>query len=290
MKKITAIALTALTLLSVGCNSNKEGDTADGARVPTTSDSLRVALANQDSLLMLMNDVAEGMAQIKQMGNILGSTTGTSPEAVNKRQQIRDDILAIQQDLQQRRERLAELEKKLNDAGANNKVLRRTIETLKAQIADQEGTITSLRNELAAANVRIDELNSSVDSLNTTVANVSSERAAAQERAASLNAELNTCYYIVGTNKELKSKKVIESGFLRKTKVLPGQVETAAFIKADKTTLTSIPLYSHKAKVMTNQPASSYQIVEGTNGMKTLKITNPGQFWEKSNFLVIKTD
>lgn len=289
MKKISLLAAAAMAALAIGCNSNKEGNEAS-ANAPTTSDSLRVALANQDSLLMLMNDVAEGMAQIKQMGNILGSTTGTSPEAVNKRQQIRDDILAIQQDLQQRRERLAELEKKLNDAGNTNATLKRTIETLKAQIADQEGTIASLRNELAAANVRIDQLTTSVDSLNSTVANVSEERTAAQERAAALNAELNTCYYIVGTNKELKTKKVIESGFLRKTKVIPGQVETSQFIRADKTQLTSIPLHSKKAKVMTSQPANSYQIVEDANGTKTLRITNPGLFWEKSNFLVIKID
>lgn len=289
MKKISLLAVAAMAALAIGCNSNKEGNDAN-ANTPTTSDSLRVALANQDSLLMLMNDVAEGMAQIKQMGNILGSTTGSSPEAVNKRQQIRDDILAIQRDLQQRRERLAELEKKLNEAGNTNTTLKRTIETLKAQIADQEGTIASLRNELAAANVRIDELTSSVDSLNTTVASVSEERAAAQERAAALNAELNTCYYIIGTNKELKDKKVIESGFLRKTKVIPGQVETSLFIRADKTQLTAIPLHSKKAKVMTAQPANSYQIVEDANGAKTLRITNPGLFWEKSNFLVVKID
>lgn len=289
MKKISALALTALTLLSVACNSNKESD-SDTVHYPTTSDSLRVALANQDSLLMLINDVAEGMAQIKQMSGILGSTTGNSPEAINRRQNVRDDIMAIQNDLQQKRDRLAELEKKLASTSADKKLLQRTIETLRTQIAEQESTIAGLREELAAANIRIDELSSSVDSLNSTVATVSEERAAAQQHAAQLNAELNTCYYIVGTNAELKSKNVVESGFLRKTKVLPGEVETASFIRADKSTLTTIPLYSKKAKVMTNQAPSSYQITEDASGMKTLRITNPAQFWEKSNFLVIKTD
>ncbi len=289
MKKFAAIALAALAVMGTACH-NEKGQNDEQGNYPTTSDSLRVALANQDSLLMLMNDVSEGLSQIKQMENILDATTGMSPEAQNKRQQIRNDILAIQQTLQKNRDRLAELEKKLGDASANNKTLQRSIETLKKQIADQEGTIQTLRNELASANIKIDQLNNSVDSLNTTVANVSEERSAAQARAAELNAELNTCYYVIGTNKELKAKKVIESGFLRKTKVLPGDQSTANFIKGDKTQLHSIPLYSKKAKVMTNQPASSYELVKDANGSYTLKITNPGAFWEKSNFLVIKID
>ncbi|MGM9822310.1 MAG: hypothetical protein ACI30D_06955 [Muribaculaceae bacterium] len=293
MKKVTVLALCALTLAAASCSKDKSESTEEEVAVvnyPSTADSLRVALANQDSLLMLMNDVSEGLMQIKQMENILDATTGMSAEAQDKRQQIRNDILAIQDRLKINRERLANLERKLAESNNHNKTLTASIETLKKQIADQEGTIETLRGELAAANIKIDRLNNSVDSLNTTVANVSEERSQAQARAEALNAELNTCYYVVGTGKELKSKNVIESGFLRKTKVLPGDQSTSNFIKGNKSTLTTIPLYSKKAKVMTNQPASSYQLVKDANGSYTLKITNPGAFWEKSNFLVIKID
>ena len=41
---------------------------------------------------------------------------------------------------------------------------------------------------------------------------------------------------------------------------------------------------------MTNQPADSYEIVEGADKVKILKITNPARFWNQSNFLVIKID
>ncbi len=290
MKKIAGITLTALAIMASACHSDKTQNEGDGAYTPTTSDSLRVALANQDSLLMLMNDVSEGLSQIKQMENLLDATTGMGPEAQNKRQQIRNDIMAIQQQLQKNRDRVADLEKRLAASNSNNQTLQRSIETLKKSIAEQEGTIQSLRNELAAANIKIDALNSSVDSLNTTVATVSEERSQAQARAEQLNAELNTCYYVIGTGKELKTKNIIESGFLRKTKVLPGDQSTANFIKGDKTKLTVIPLYSKKAKVMTNQPASSYTLEKDANDSYTMRITNPGAFWEKSNFLVVKID
>lgn len=290
MKKLAALAFTAIAVVATSCHQEKAQNEAQVANYPTASDSLRVALANQDSLLMLMNDVSEGLSQIKQMENILDATTGMSPESQNKRQQIRNDILLIQEQIQKNRDRLAQLEKKLNDSNNTNKTLTRSIETLKKQIADQEGTIQTLRNELSAANVKIDNLNTTVDSLHSTVSAVTEEREAARAQAAQLNAELNTCYYIVGSNKELKAKKVIETGFLRKTKVLPGDQQTSNFIKGDKTKLVNIPLYSKKAKVMSNQPASSYEIVKDAHGICTLHITNPGAFWEKSNFLVIKID
>lgn len=142
MKKIAGITLTALAIMASACHSDKTQNEGDGAYTPTTSDSLRVALANQDSLLMLMNDVSEGLSQIKQMENLLDATTGMGPEAQNKRQQIRNDIMAIQQQLQKNRDRVADLEKRLAASNSNNQTLQRSIETLKKSIAEQEGTIS----------------------------------------------------------------------------------------------------------------------------------------------------
>ena len=61
------------------------------------------------------------------------------------------------------------------------------------------------------------------------------------------------------------------------------------FTKADRRTLSEIPLHSHKAELMTNHPKDSYEIVANGN-VKTLRILNAHKFWEKSNFLVVKVD
>ncbi len=289
MKTLTYTVLAALVFGVAACDSKKGAQ--DGAdNYPTTADSLKVAMANQDSLLMLVNDISEGMAQIKQLENILSTTGDLTAESKDRRQQIRDDMMAIQQTLQQRRDRLAELEKKLNASNSDNKTLRRTIETLKQQIADQEGTIEGLRGELAQANINIERLTAATDSLNSAVKDITAAKDQAREEATKLTNELNTCYYVVGSGKELKEAKIIEGGFLRKTKVLQADFQMNAFIKADKRTLTSIPLHSKKAKVMTQQPQSSYEIVEDASGQKILKITDATAFWNKSNYLVIQID
>ena len=103
-----------------------------------------------------------------------------------------------------------------------------------------------------------------------------------------LNNELNVCYYVVGSKKELKKNKIIQTGFLRKTKIMEGDFERSYFTKADKRTLSLIALHSKKADVLSKHPAGSYQIVEDANGLKSLKITDSSRFWELSNFLIVK--
>ena len=279
-----AVGMLALS----ACQNKNVSEVEDGT--PTTADSLKIALANQDSLLVLMNDVAEGMSQIKQMENILSSTGDLSAESRDKRQQIRKDMLLIQQTLQMRRDRLEELEKKLQNSSGNNSTLQKSIQTLKKQIADQESTIESLRAELANANINIQRLTANVDSLNTEVANANAAKTQVEEEAATLTNELNVCYYALGSKKELKDHKLIETGFLRKTKIMPQDFEQSYFTKADKRTLLNIDLHSKKAKVLTNQPKDSYEIIEMPNGNKVLKIVAPARFWNTSNFLIVEID
>lgn len=287
MKKFATLLIAGLAL-TTAC-THKSGETTAGD-VPTTSDSLRIALANQDSLLVLMNDVADGMAQIKQMENILSSTGNLTAESQDRRQQIRNDMLVIQQTLQMRRDRLAELEKKLQGSSANNSTLQKSIQTLKKQISDQESTIETLRSDLANANIHIEKLTANVDSLNTQVASVTAAKEQVEQVASDLTNELNTCYYAMGSKSELKEHKLIETGFLRKTKIMPEDFEQSYFTVGDKRTLTTIDLHSKKAKVLTNQPSDSYTITEAPNGSKVLKITSPARFWSLSNFLVIQID
>lgn len=287
MKKLTTIFLFVIAVLMTACNGDKLKQAED--RNASLDDSLKMALANQDSLFSLLNDITEGMGQIKDMEKILSSTSDLGAESQSKKEQIRNDMIAIQKALQDRRERLAELESKLAKQSSYNTTLKRTIENLKAEIATQETTILTLRNDLTAANIKIEELDMRVDSLNTTVANVTHEKELAQEESANLANELNTCYYAIGTKNELKKNNIIETGFLRKTKIMSGDYEQSYFTKADKRQLTTIALHSDKAKILTIQPSSSYEIVD-SNGMKVLKITNADKFWSLSNYLVIQVD
>ena len=133
----------------------------------------------------------------------------------------------------------------------------------------------------------ISNLNSSVDSLNNQVTNINSQREEAEKRSADLANELNTCYYVVGSNKELKEHSILEKKFLSHTKVLEGNFDRSYFTRADKRTLREIETFSERAKILTKQPVNSYRIEE-RNGSKVIVITNSTLFWEKSDYLVIE--
>lgn len=285
MRKLIAIGITGILILS-GCTDKKKLEEAERQNDATRAELIE-AVNDRDQLLSLVNEISAGMDQIKQLENIL-SVSGKN-ETPGQREQIQADIAAIQQTLQQRREKLAELEKKLSASSVANTELKKTIASLRSQIDSQAGEITALRTDLSAAAGKIGELDATVDSLHTTVTTVTAERDSTEQQNTIITNELNQCFYAIGTKSELKDNKIIETGFLRKTKLLKGDFDQSFFTTADKRTLTTLDLNSDKAEVLTNQPAGSYVITE-VNGHKVLRITNPVAFWSLSNYLVIKID
>ena len=285
MKKYVILIATGL-LCMTACNEGKLKIAE--ARNVQLDDSLQTALANQDSLFILLNDITDGMTQIKAMEKILNSGN-LSSETASRKDQIKSDMAAIQQALQQRRQRLAELEKKLSTSQQYSTTLKRTIDNLKAEIAQQEASISTLRNDLQAAKIQVADLSRSIDSLSITVIEERQATELAQQEAQSVTNELNTCFYAIGSKKELKEANIIETGFLRKTKLMQADFQQSYFTRADKRTLNSIPTHSKKAKILTNMPSDSYNI-EDADGYKIIQITDPARFWSLSNYLVIQVD
>ncbi len=288
MKKVLILLLAGAALLPACKNKEAEQEAEHQAQVAAaTREELADAVADRDQLLTLVNEISSDMSQIKQLENILTVSGGN--ETPGQREQIRADIAAIQQTLQQRRERLDELEQRLNSSNLNNRNLQTTVATLRQQIDGQTQEIAQLRANLDEARTQIGELDNTVDSLHQTVTLVTAELDSTSIAATQLSNDLNTCYYAIGTKNELKENRIIETGFLRRTKIMEGDFNAGFFTRADKRTLPSIDLNSNEAKVLTNQPEDSYTI-DNVNGHKVLRITNPAKFWSLSNYLVVQID
>lgn len=288
MKKFIILFFAAAAILQSCGKTEAEQQQADQEAInEATRQELADAVSDRDQLLTLVNEISQDMNQIKQLENIL-SVSGTT-ETADQRDQIRADIAAIQQTLQQRRERLDDLERRLNNSNLTNSNLQTTVRTLREQIESQTEEISQLRGNLDEARTQIGALDAQVDSLHETVTNVTAELDSTTTVNQSLTTALNTCYYAIGTKDELKEKHIIETGFLRRTRLMEGEFDQDFFNSADKRTFVSLDLNSNKAKVLTNQPADSYRIVEA-NGHKVLQVTNPAKFWSLSNYLVIQID
>ncbi len=297
MKKIVIISLAffAVSSLSLSCKKGAEEKkvNTDSIENVELKGELASVNAQKDSLNTLMNDIADGMNQILDIQSVM-SSSNLGSETVDKKNHLRDQVVAIQEMVKDRQRRLNELEKKLSASGAYSDDLKKQVTTLKKQLQNQEKIINQLTEELQAANVKIGKLNLRVDSLRTENTQVKSDLntekqnvAAEKERNTNLTNTMNECFYVIGSKKELKEQKIIETGFLRKTKVMEGDYTKSYFTKADKRTLTQINLHNKKAQVMSKHPAGSY-VIEEVGGQKVLRITNPTRFWELSNYLVVK--
>ena len=273
-----------LTSMLFSCNVNNEKEQQSLAEV--TKQELATALNERDQLLSLVKEVSAGLNEIKQLENIMTIAANKQYENPGQKNRILADIACLKKKIQQRKTHLDDLESKLQKSTINGKELQETIKALRTQIDSQMEEIESLRQQLTAANEHIGALNNAVDSLNTTVSTVTGERYAAQEASVKLENKLNACFYVIATKSELKKHNIIESGFLRKTKLMKGDFDKDFFVISDKRTLTTLPLNATKVKVLSSHPENSYELIE-ENGQKNLKINNPDKFWSLSNYIVI---
>lgn len=297
LKKIITLVAMVAVIATTSCKNDEKAKQEQAQKIQeqemlnqATREELAEAVADRDELLSLVNEIQQGLVEVKSLESVVTVNTSESPD---RRTIIRNDIAAIQTALNDRKARLAELEKKLSASNLYSEELKKTIASLNKQIEEQAAEIERLNNELTStktqlseANTKITKLDSKVDSLNTTVASVTTERNTAEAQAAALTTQLNTGFYVLGSKKELKEHNILQG----RKDVLQGQFDKSYFTSVDKTKVTSINTYSKKCKVLTKQPKDSYRIDEGSNKIKTIVITNPERFWMASNYLVVQTD
>ena len=105
MKKIAFMAAICAAATLASCGNGDKLKEAQNENTELKGD-LQETLATQDSLFMLLNDISDGMSQIKDLEKIVNTPSDLSGESQSRKDQIKNDMMAIQQALQQRRERL----------------------------------------------------------------------------------------------------------------------------------------------------------------------------------------
>jgi len=286
MKKIfIAIAALGGMLAVVSCGNSKLNEEQE--KNYRLNDSLQQALNNADSMFSILYDVTTGLEQISRLEHLLnGSVNAEDPSA---RHTIEEQMAIIQKGLIDRRKRIEELESKLKDNNGANSRLKSQIAALRSQIDEQAAAVSDLTARLQAANFRIETLTDSVSGLQAAVDTMAAEKTQVEGELNRAIDDLNAVYYVIGTKDELKDHNFISGGgFLRKTKVLEGDFDKDYMTRADKRSITVIPLDVKKAEVLTKHPEETYSLEKGQNDMLTLRILNPERFWAASNLLVVE--
>ena len=287
-KSIIYLALGALLLSSCAGKDDKKIQ-EDSMKIATLTEEYNEATSFNDSLMLLMGDIYTGLDSINAQEGLLYNMG--SGDNTDRRAEIRQNLANIKARLNANKQVLDQMQAKLDASGNQNAVLNKTITQLKQRLESQDKKIADLETQLATAKEEITNLSNQVTETQEQVKTETAAKEQAQAEAAASDAAVNTVYYAIGTNKELKKNGLLEKKFLGQTKVLKGdEINLGYFTKVDKRNLKSIPTNSKKVKIWTSVPQESYRIVENADKTKTINILNPNEFWKYSPYLVIQVD
>lgn len=285
MKKI-AYYLVAATIIVMATSCN-----GGSASMKEQLDSLQTAYEQRNADYNELNEylgvIATGLDSIAlQEGQLLKNDEGPTLN----REQIKKNLDSFQQTLQNQRERIAVMEKKLQTNQKYSAHLRSIIATMKQQLAQKDEEIANLRKLVDDKNVDIARLKENVQNLQQRNEMQTGLIASHEETIKNQESSLNTVYIKIGTKKELKNAGLLDGGFLKKTKVDFDKIDKSAFKAVDKREIGQIDLgNAKKAKVMTPQPEGSYRIDQA--GKSTiLSITDKEKFWAVYDFVIIQID
>ncbi len=232
-----------------------------------------------------INEIQGTLDTIKQKENLINLTTDRGGELkLSAKEQIKSDIQTIYSLMQKNRETLGALSKKLKNANMKVDELNKMVERLNKDLAAKAAEIEDLRARLAKLNTAFEMANLKIDTLSRTVKDQGSQISSQNQTIAAQDEALNTAYYVIGTNKELKKSGIIKSG-----EVL-ADFNKDLFTKIDIRNTTEISILSKKAKIISSHPSSSYKFSGDKKVIQALQILDYKAFWSNSKYLVIVVD
>lgn len=254
-------------------------------------DSLAQVVRTKDSLIETVfadiNAITDNLARIKARENII---TAVDPEGIRRPlDQINSDIAAIDELMQQNRERIEGMERtvaQLRKANVRIKSLEHLVSDLNGQLEEKNNEISQLRTRVAEMSVEVEELEQKLEEEKI---ERKQEVDSLSQNNTVLDEQLHSVYYIVGQEKKLREAQIIDKrGFIGRTLTTAAENSLEFFLKVDSRELLEVPIRQKKVTIVTSHPEGSYQLIEADNKVVLkLVITDPVRFWEASKVLIV---
>ena len=283
MKHIATAAALGVVALLASCVSRQVAVEAE-----SRSDSLELVVSAKDSLINAVfadiNAISENLALIKSRENLI-TVAGESEGGRRPVEEIDNDIKAIDRLLRENRAKIESLQRsaaQLRKANLRIDGLEKMIADMNRQLAEKKAEVEQLRESLVRVGDEVKSLTEEVAVRSAEVENLSGEKVELQN-------QLNTVYYIVGAEKELRDAQIInKQGFIGRTLTVGRNSNFDSFTMADSRLLSEVPVGQKKATLVTSHPEGSYELVTDANKVvEKLIITDPVRFWESSKILII---
>ena len=285
IKKSVFFIVLLGTLFS--CSDN----TKEKSELLSRIDSLNIENQKKEKdineMMFYVNVLADGLDSIAKQEEILFNSNKGREGLVVDREQLKKNLDAFENILNQQKVKIAQLVDSLKARGENLNKLQVLVDYLNSQLDEKNRIISSLRTDLENNKVNIANLQRRVRSLTESNTELASK---VEKQSTALVAQtelMNECYVKIGNKKTLSAMGIITGGLLKKTKINPNAINQNQFTKVDIRYFTEIPLQSSKPEILTQVPSSSYKIEKTGKNSSVLYVLDPTAFWSLSNYLVV---
>ena len=273
-----------------GCGDSKEHKLADSLATAKAADQQRLTIqlaAQKDSLTRVVLQADDFIQHIdSSVARVIGkpkkgarkATLDPLAQQIENRKAVMQRVDAL---VARARATAAELKKSQDD----NKVLSAQLANDEAMINDLNATIQHQTATIAALSTRVDSLSGVTREMGATIA--------------SLEAQNNKAFYVIGREDELiKRGIIVHEGGANLLFAHPGRTiqmsrtaDAAAFTAVDQRgmKLIEMPEPNRRWKVVSRQSLDYAAVDERDNDTfrGNLKITEPNKFWGASRFLIV---
>jgi hypothetical protein len=293
---IAALAVSLLLVIIVGAivlTRNQKRSTEEATLLKNEKIDLSSQLTRRDSIInewvVAFNEIESDIRKITARENMLTMQSMNPEISKDKKREILTEIQYIRDLIDQNKKKISSLNSQLKKSGLNMAGLQARVDTLTANIQQRDTDIANLKMELVNRDFEIGELSRKMDTMQLTLAD-------RENFISHQTDEMHTAYYVKGTYKDLKEKGLIEKeggvlGLGRKETVQEDSLKNDLFKQIDITQTKSIPVNSKSAKLVTEHPSGSYEMVkDGSDMISSIEIKDPASFWKLSKYAVVEVN
>lgn len=289
MKKII-LPISVFLLIFSSCDVKKS---KEYQQLQAQQDSLLIESeanrAELSEMMGLIDEIDANFNQVRETEKILAiESQGDGSFSQEKRDKILNDMTMVKDIIDKNKKDLEKLNERLKNSNAQVSGLKKTVERLNNELKERSETIIQLQAALEKRDAKISELETELLSIRSNMDNLAEEQQMQDQLLKEQELKLNTVYYMFGTSKELKEAKVISGGFLRSTKILGENIESSMFIGVDKRITNEIPVFSTKAKILSEHPEGSYVFKKDDKDEIVIDILDENKFWSLTRFLIVE--
>jgi hypothetical protein len=289
MRRSVKIALAAGIVLLAGATA------VLFAKYQKASSELASTRLSEEQVTDRYNRTIQAVAEIQDSLNAISVGEGGVP-AISQQldaerklggpsgEQALDRIALLRTSINQSKERIAQLEKRVKESGIKVSGLQKLIANLKTSVAEKEQQVADLT-------ARVDMLNTQVTGLTVAVQETQDTLRTRDEQLETKRREAATVFYVIGSKKELSESGVIRSSGgvlgIGKTVLPAANPSPTAFTALDTDQETVIRTSLPKVRVVSAQPASSYEL-RTVNGQMELHILNAAEFRKVKQVVIME--